>query len=58
MIVRTWRGEAPTDEAAEAYAEHVKNTAFPKMGLLPGHIGACLFKKRAAGKIVVLVMSY
>jgi heme-degrading monooxygenase HmoA len=58
MIVRTWRGEASTDEAAKAYAEHVENTAFPKMRKLPGHIGACLLSKRTAERIVVLVMSY
>ena len=58
MIVRTWRGEASTDEAAKAYAEHVENTAFPKMRKLPGHIGAYLFSKKTAERIVVLVMSY
>ncbi|MDP6406335.1 MAG: antibiotic biosynthesis monooxygenase [Alphaproteobacteria bacterium] len=58
MIVRTWRGEASTDEAAKAYAEHVENTAFPKMREIPGHIGACLFSKITAEGIVVFVMSY
>ncbi len=58
MIIRTWRGEASTDEAAKAYAEHVEKTAFPKMRKLPGHIGACLFRKKTAEGIVVLVMSY
>ncbi len=58
MIVRTWRGKASNEEAADAYAQHVEMTAFPKMRKLPGHIGASLSRKATADGITVLVMSY
>lgn len=58
MIVRTWRGLASTEEAADAYAQHVEMTAFPKMKKLPGHIGACLSRRASPDGMIVLVMSY
>lgn len=56
MIVRAWRGYAVADKAP-AYAHHLQQSVFPKLGGIAGHRGAYLLRREAEGRIEFLVLT-
>jgi heme-degrading monooxygenase HmoA len=56
MIVRTWRGYAMAGKA-EAYAHHLRQSVFPKLGGIAGHRGAYLLRRESEGRIEFLVLT-
>ncbi|MBS0219764.1 MAG: antibiotic biosynthesis monooxygenase [Proteobacteria bacterium] len=49
MIVRLWRGQAPTATASD-YQKHATETVFPALGRLAGHRGAWLLRRDVQGQ--------
>ncbi len=45
MIIRWWRAVAGTEDVLQQYADHLEQTTFAEMALLPGHLGAALAVK-------------
>jgi len=58
MIVRMWRGSATVGANADAYERHVTATVFPPVCRLEGNCGARLLKRRVAGHIEFLAVTY
>jgi heme-degrading monooxygenase HmoA len=56
MIVRAWRGYAVADKAP-AYAHHLQQSVFPKLGGIAGHRGAYLLRRESEGRIEFLVLT-
>src|SRR5580700_10494158 len=56
MIARLWRGAAETGNA-DAYQRHATATVFPSLRDIPGHRGAFLLKRAAAGRTEFLAVT-
>jgi heme-degrading monooxygenase HmoA len=56
MIVRIWRGREKKGHAG-AYRHHLRDRVFPRLGALPGFMGASLLERDVAGEAEVLVMT-
>jgi heme-degrading monooxygenase HmoA len=56
MIVRIWRGREKKGHAG-AYRRHLEDRVFPRLGALPGFMGASLLERDVAGEAEVLVMT-
>jgi heme-degrading monooxygenase HmoA len=52
MIVRAWRGSAATAADGDAYVRHLRESVFPEIADIPGHLGAELL--RAGDDFLVL----
>lgn len=57
MIVRIWRGRAPSGVRADAYHEHVTGTVFPQLKALAGHRGAWLLRREVSGEVEFLAVT-
>jgi heme-degrading monooxygenase HmoA len=56
MIARLWRGAAEAGNA-DAYQRHATATVFPSLRDIPGHCGAFLLKRAAAGRTEFLAVT-
>jgi heme-degrading monooxygenase HmoA len=50
MIARMWNGRA-RPEHADAYVTHLQQKTFPQLASIPGHHGAYILRRAAAGGI-------
>ena len=56
MIVRIWRGREKKGHAG-AYRRHLRDHVFPRLGALPGFMGACWQERELAGEAEDMVMT-
>src|SRR5438105_4172097 len=50
MIARFWRGAA-TPQNAAAYEKHIRETVFPSLLAMRGHLGAHLLRRTVDGQV-------
>jgi heme-degrading monooxygenase HmoA len=56
MIVRTWRGRAPSSNPV-AYANHFRQMVLPRLRTIEGFLGAFLLREDRADDIEFLVLT-
>ena len=56
MIVRIWRGITPKDQA-DAYLEHLQQTALPALSEQPGQRGAWVLRRVQGDRCEIVLLS-
>lgn len=48
MVLRTWNAITRSPSEADQYALHLRDTVFPHLHTIPGHLGSYLLQRRPA----------
>jgi heme-degrading monooxygenase HmoA len=57
VVARIWNGWTKPEQA-DAYVAHLRENTFPQLTAIPGHRGACVLRRRAAGSVAFTVITW